>query len=233
MKRFYKLAEVQPAEGGFAIMLDGRGMRTPARAPLIVPTRALAEAMAAEWNAQGADLDIGAMVATGLANATIDQIAPDPAGFGKGLAAYGESDLLCYRAEGPDSLVAAQQIAWNPLLDWAERRYDVTFVLARGILFEAQPAGTITRLAQAVAACDPFLLGALSTLVTMSGSLVIGLAVLENAFPVGRLWDAAELDEIYQAGQWGEDELAAARRAARRVEFSAAARFARLLDDAG
>ena len=118
--------------------------------------------------------------------------------------------------------------AWNPLLDWAERRYDVSFALATGIVHVAQPDATITRLTAAVAACDPFVMTGLSTLVTMSGSLVCGLAILEQAFPVEHIWQASELDELWQARQWGEDEQAAARRTLRAEEFTAATRFVEL-----
>ena len=229
MKRFYKQADVAEVDGGYSVTLDGRSVRTPARALLAVPSRALAEAMAAEWNAQGEEIDPRSMVFTGLANGAIDQIAPDPISYGKGVAVYGESDLLCYRAESPSSLVAEQQAAWGPLLDWAARRYDVSFNLATGIVHVAQPGETVARLAAAVAACDAFQLAGLSTLVSMSGSLVIGLAVLEQAFPIDHLWQAAELDELYQVKQWGEDELAAKRRALRETDFAQAAEFLALL----
>lgn len=225
MKRFYKTAEVVAKDGGFAVTLDGRMVRTPAREQLVVPTAALADAIAAEWAAQDEEIDPRSMVMTGLANAAIDQIAPGKIAFGNDVAAYGESDLLCYRAEGPASLVQAQIAAWNPLLDWAERRHDVSFTLATGIIHVAQPEETITRLAAAVHGCDPFSLAGLSTLVTMSGSLVIGLACLEEAFPVEQLWRASELDEFWQAEQWGEDPLAAERRTLREQDFAAAARF--------
>lgn len=228
MKRFYKTAEYSAVDGGFAVTLDGRPVRTPAREPLIVPTAGLGEAIAGEWAAQGEEIDPRTMVMTGMANAAIDQIAPDPHAFAKGIAAYGESDLLCYRADSPGSLVQAQIAAWNPLLDWAERRHDVSFRLATGIIHVAQPDVTVEKLGQEVMGLSPFLLAGLSTLVTMSGSLVIGLACLEGAFPVETLWKAAELDELWQAEQWGEDALAAERRALREKEFAQAARFTEL-----
>lgn len=229
MKRFYKQADVAEVDGGYSVTLDGRSVRTPARALLAVPSRALAEAMAAEWNAQGEEVDPRSMVFTGLANGAIDQIAPDPISYGKGVAVYGESDLLCYRADSPSSLVTEQQQAWGPLLDWAQHRYDVAFAVATGIVHVPQPAETVARLAAAVAACDAFTLAGLSTLVTMSGSLVIGLAVLEKAFPIDQLWQASELDELFQARLWGEDELAAKRRALREVDFAQAAEYLALL----
>ena len=147
MKRFYKEATVGEEN---RILLDGRPVRTPGRAPLALPNAPLAEAIAEEWNAQGETIDPLAMRLTGLANAAIDRIAPDPAGFAAGLAAYGESDLLCYRAEGPAPLVARQAASWDPILAWARARYDVAFEIVSGILHKKQPAETVGRLAAAV-----------------------------------------------------------------------------------
>jgi chaperone required for assembly of F1-ATPase len=225
MKRFYKVATVAVLEGGFGINLDGRPLRTPARALLSVPGERLADAIADEWNAQGDEIDPGGMIMTGLSNAAIDQIAPDTASFAASVAAYGESDLFCYRAAGPDSLVQEQIKAWNPLLDWAERHFGISFNLATGIMHVAQSEATVERLSAEVMACDPFTLAGLSTLVTMSGSLVGGLAILEGAFAVKQVWIASELDELWQAKTWGEDVQAAQRRARRQSEFEEAARF--------
>jgi chaperone required for assembly of F1-ATPase len=225
MKRFYKEALVVSADSGHSIALDGRAVLTPARVLLEVPSHALAQAIADEWNAQGDKVDPASMVMTGLSNAAIDQVAPDPASFGAGIAAYGESDLLCYRAGTPPSLVAQQQREWNPLLDWAEQQFGIRFVLATGILHTPQPEATVRALADAVAACDAFTLTGLSTLVSMSGSLVCGLAVIAEAFPLDQIWAAAELDTLWQAQQWGEDEEASARHALRTAEFATAARF--------
>jgi chaperone required for assembly of F1-ATPase len=229
MKRFYKQAAARPAEGGHEIVLDGRPVMTPARRPLLVPSQALGEAVAAEWNAQGEKVDPRSMPFTGLANAAIDRVAPDPAAFARGLALYGESDLLCYRAEGPDALVAREAALWDPPLAWARRRFDVDFELVRGIIHRPQPPLTVDRLARAVAARTPFELAALSPLVTISGSLVIALALAEEAIDVDSGWDAATLDEAWQAEHWGEDREAAAALAARRREFDSAFRFLRLL----
>lgn len=228
MKRFYKDAAVVAGEGGHAVHLDGRPVRTPARAPLMLPTIALAQAVADEWRAQGESIDPAAMRATGLANAAIDRIAPDIAGFAAGIAAYGESELLCYRAEGPQALADRQAAAWDPLLDWARARYDITFRVTAGIVPVAQPPETLARLAAAVAALDPFTLAGLSVLVSIGGSLVCGLALIEGAADVESVWAATELDELWQAEQWGEDAHAAARRALRRAEFDAAAAFCRM-----
>jgi chaperone required for assembly of F1-ATPase len=169
------------------------------------------------------------MPLTGLANAAIDRVSPDPDAFAAGLAQYGESDLLCYRAEGPSALVARQSASWDPILAWARRRFDINFEVVTGIIHRPQPANTIAQLAQAVAARDAFELAALSPLVTISGSLVIALALAEEAIDLETAWAAATLDEAWQAERWGEDEEATARLEARRSEFEAAERFLRLL----
>jgi chaperone required for assembly of F1-ATPase len=229
MKRFYKEASARPAKGGWEILLDERTVKTPARAPLVVPTAALGEAIAAEWRAQEAKVDPRSMPLTGLANAAIDRVAPDPEDFARGLASYGESDLLCYRAEEPDLLVARQAERWDPLIAWARRRFDVDFELICGIIHRNQPANTLDRLGQAVAARSPFELAALSPLVTISGSLLIALALVEQAIDVETAWAAATLDESFQAEKWGEDREAAAALAARRRDFDAAYRFLTLV----
>lgn len=225
MKRFYKAAHVRDG----AVLLDERPVRTPARHKLALPTPALAEAVAAEWNAQGEEVDPRAMPLTGLANAAIDRVVPDKEAFAAGLALYGESDLLCYRADAPAALVARQAETWDPILAWARRRYDVDFATATGIVHRAQLAHTVAQLRQAVAAREPFELAALAPLVTISGSLLIALALAEEAIDRETAWAAATVDEAWQAERWGEDEEASARTALRRAEFEAAERFLRLL----
>lgn len=229
MKRFYKAASIRPEAGGVAILLDGRPVKTPARAALAVPTEELAEAIAAEWNGQGEEVDPRAMPLTGLANAAIDRAAPDPAAFAATLARYGESDLLCYRAEAPEPLVRRQAESWDPLLDWARRRYGIELATAAGVIHRPQPAGTVARLAEEVGSRDPFRLAALAPLVTISGSLIVALALAEGEIGREQAWAAATLDEAWQAEQWGEDELARAALEARRAEFDAAYLFLTLL----
>jgi chaperone required for assembly of F1-ATPase len=226
VRRFYKLAE---AGEDRAILLDGRPVRTPGRALLVAPTEALAEAIADEWNMQGDLIDPRAMPLTGLANAAIDRVAPDPEAFADGLAVFGESDLLCYRAEGPDSLAARQSEIWDPILAWAQQRYEIVFELAMGVIHMPQPPETVARLREAVASRDPFQLAGLSPLVTVSGSLIVALALAEGAISLDAAWAAATLDEQWQAEQWGEDEEAKAALANRRRDFAAAARFLALL----
>jgi chaperone required for assembly of F1-ATPase len=226
VRRFYEAATA--AEDG-RILLDGRPVKTPGRNDLTVPGALLAEAIADEWNAQAKKVDPRAMPLTGLANAAIDRVAPDPAAFASALAAYGESDLLYYRVEEPASLVARQATLWDPILAWAQQRYDAVFELALGVIHMPQPPETIARLGAAAAARDPFALAGLSPLVTISGSLLIALALAEGAIGLDAAWTAAMLDESWQAENWGEDAEAAAALAARRRDFVAAARFLSLL----
>jgi chaperone required for assembly of F1-ATPase len=229
MKRFYKNAAAVPGLGGVAILLDDRPVKTPGRHPLTVPTEELAEAIAEEWNGQGEDIDPRSMPLTGLANAAIDRVTPDTAAFAKALAGYGESDLLCYRAEGPQPLALRQAEQWDALLDWARHRFDIELETVCGVMHHPQPPGSVNRLAAAVAARDPFRLAGLSPLVTIGGSLVIALALAEGAISLDDGWAAATLDEAWQAEQWGEDALAAEALAARRRDFEAAYRFLTLL----
>jgi chaperone required for assembly of F1-ATPase len=223
VKRFWKQVTVD----GQGLALDGRPVRTPGRAALELPTPRLAEAVAEEWRTVGDEIDPRRMPLTGLANAAIDRI--DPATFAAGLAAYGESDLLCYRAEAPEPLVERQRAAWDPLLDWARSRYDVHFETVAGVIHRAQPAATVARLGEAVAALDAFRLAGLSPLVTVSGSLVAALAVLEGAVTPEAAWNATRVDEDWQAELWGEDDLATKARDAHRADFDAGARFLSLL----
>ncbi|MEO5641360.1 MAG: ATP12 family protein, partial [Sphingomicrobium sp.] len=166
---------------------------------------------------------------TGLANAAIDRVSPDPATFAAALAKYGEADLFCYRAATPPSLVARQAAEWDPLLAWARRRFDVDFVVTIGLLHVDQPETTVARLGQRVRALDAFRLAGLSPLVTISGSLVAALGVIEEAVALETAWAAVSLDELWQTEQWGEDAEATHAMANRRADFESAARFLALL----
>lgn len=229
MKRFWTKAEAVAENGGFAIRLDGKPVRTPRRSTLMLPTQVLADAVAAEWNAVGETLDPRAMPLTGLANAAIDIVAPDSAVFARGLAAYGEADLLCYRAESPAALVERQRAAWDPVLDWARTRYDAHFEIVAGIVHRLQPSATLARLGKAIAERAPSELAALSPVVTIGGSLILALALAERAFDPATIWDAMWVDEFWQEEQWGEDTLALEARATRRAEYDAAVGFLELL----
>jgi len=226
VKRFYKEATV---DAGGRILLDDRPVKTPGRADLAPPTAALATAITVEWNDAGETIDPRAMPLTGLANAAIDRIAPDTDAFARGLAIFGESDLLCYRAEGPAPLVARQAALWDPILGWARRRYDVDFEIAQGVIHRPQPPATIARLTHEMLARDAFTLAGLSPLVTISGSLVIALALVESGVDLDAAWAAASLDEQYQIDTWGSDAEAVAALAARRADFEAGWRFLSLL----
>ena len=229
MKRFYETVSVEPVAGGDAIRLDGRVVKTPARAELVLPTPALASAVAAEWAAQGDKVDPWSMPLTGLANAAIDKVAPDPAAFAQTITVYAESDVVCYRAEHPPALVGHQAEIWDPLIDWAQQRYNIEFEIVHGIIHQPQPEDTVERLSAAIREFGAFQLAALQPLVTISGSLVIALALAEGEIDGRAAFDAAHLDELWQVEQWGEDELARQSRDARSNDFRAAARFLGLL----
>lgn len=230
MKRFWKEAAVVEGHGGWGIELDGKSLRTPAREPLSVPTATLAQAISAEWNDVEDKVDPRGMPLTGLANASIDRIAPDRQAFAAGLARYAESDLACYRAKGPRELADRQGDSWDALLGWARRRFDVDFNTTSGILHVEQPAATVEQLAHAVGALDAFRLAGLSPLVTIGGSLIAALAVLEGAFEPEQAWEAVTIDERWQLEQWGSDKEAEVALENRRRDFLAAARFLELLD---
>jgi chaperone required for assembly of F1-ATPase len=229
VRRFYKEAALRSSGGGYEILLDGRPVKTPAKNALLLPSKPLGQAIVDEWNGQGEKIDPRSMPLTGLANAAIDRVEPDREAFAASLAAYGETDLLCYRAEGPASLVERQSERWDALIAWARHRFDVDFELICGIIHRPQPARTLEQLARAAAARDAFQLAALSPLVTISGSLVIALALTEGAIDLATAWAAACLDETWQAEQWGEDAEAAAVLENRHRDFAAAHQFLQLL----
>jgi chaperone required for assembly of F1-ATPase len=230
MKRFWTEVAVEREDGGWGIRLDGRPVKTPARSALVVPTETLAEAIADEWRSVEEEIDPRQMPLTGLANAALDRVAPDRKAFAEGLALYAEADLACYRAAGPSGLIARQERSWDELLGWARRRYDVDFAITPGLLHVMQPDATVERLSHAVAALDPFRLAGLSPLVTVGGSLVAALAVLEKALTPDQAWEAVSIDERWQLEQWGSDAEAERALENRRRDFFAAARFLELLD---
>lgn len=229
MKRFYTTVDVVAVAEGFGLTLDSRPVKTPMRLPLCVPFVALAEAVADEWRGQGEQIDPASMPLTGLANAAIDRVLPDSAGFAASLVAYADSDVLLYRAEEPEDLAQRQVAVWNPILDWAERRYGVEFVPVVGIVHRSQPPATLAKLAAALGGLEAFRLVAMQPLVTITGSLVIALALEQGALSDDAAWAASELDELYQVEHWGEDDLATKARQHRRESFTAALRFLRLL----
>jgi len=205
-KRFYKAADIIPAEGGgWSVVLDARPLRTPAKAPLVVPHQALARLIADEWGAQGARIDPETMPATRLANVVVDRVVPHQALIAAELAGYIGTDLVCYRAETPAGLVAVQCEHWDPMIDWARRRFDIHLVTTTGLLAVDQPPETVERLTRAIEAVDPWRLSVLHGAVTTAGSVIIGLALLEGASDAETAWAASQADEHYQISRWGED----------------------------
>jgi chaperone required for assembly of F1-ATPase len=233
MKRFWKNVAIVAEGDGWGVALDGRPVRTPARVPLAAPTRALGDAIAEEWRGAAETVDPRAMPLTGLLNAAIDRIAPDAQAFAAGLAAYGENDLLYYRAQEPPPLVDRQRAAWDPMLAWARGRYDVHFETIVGVMPRAQPERTIARLADAIAARTAYQLACLSPIVTVTGSLVLALALIEGAADAATVWRAARIDDDWQEEQWGADPLAVEAAEARRADFDSGVRFLALVGGAG
>ncbi|MEO1459225.1 MAG: ATP12 family protein [Pseudomonadota bacterium] len=230
MKRFWSETRVVAAEGaGFTVHLDERPIRTPGRAELALPTRALAEALAAEWDAQTETVDPRAMPLTRAANTAIDRVLPERAAVAAAIAEYGESDLLCYRAPYPDELAAEQAAGWDPLLDWAAEALGARLATGAGVMHVAQPPAAVAALAAAVGRLDPWGLTALHELVSISGSLVLGLAVLEGRLAPAAAWRLSRIDEDWNIREWGEDAEAAASAARREADFHAAARLLTLL----
>ena len=229
MKRFYKQVSVAPDGSGWRVLLDGKPIRTPAKAAQVVPSEALAQVMALEWSAQGEEIDPAAFIFRDMADYAIDVVARDPAAAAADLLRYAETDTLCYRAEAGEALHDRQSEVWEPLLRAAEVRWDVHFERVDGILHRPQPPATLARMAAVLAPLDAFPLGALTTLTTLTASLVIGLAALEPGANGETLWAAANLEEDWQAELWGKDAEALALRARRLAEFSAAMRFAGLV----
>ena len=220
-RRFYARAEVAEGEGGFAVLLDGRPVKTPARRTLAAPTRGLAEALAAEWEAQRDVVDPAKMPLTRLANSIIDGVADAPAAVAAEAEKYLASDLVCYRAEGPDGLVARQAGAWDPVIAWAREALGARFVVAAGMVFVVQPDAALAA-ARAALPRDPWRLGAFHAVTTLTGSALIALAVLNGRLGVEEAWRAAHVDEDWNMDFWGRDELALERRAARYAEMQAA-----------
>jgi chaperone required for assembly of F1-ATPase len=225
-RRFYTDVGIEEHDSGYAIMLDGRAVRTPARRPLVVPVRTLAEALAAEWHAQAEFIDPARMPLTRLANTIIDGVADSPAAVAADVAKYLAFDLICYRAEGPDRLVARQSAAWDPVLGWAQTALGAHFMPMQGLAVGAQPAPALA-VAAAVIPCqppyDPWRLGGLHAATTLTGSALIALALASGALSLEAAWAAAHIDEDWNMEQWGRDELALERRGFRFAEMQAAA----------
>jgi chaperone required for assembly of F1-ATPase len=229
MRRFWKDVSLEQGTYGHGIRLDGRPLKTPKKADLYLPTRPLADAVVAEWQAVAETIDPAQMPMTGFANAAIDHVAPDRAKFAGSIATYAESDAFCYRADEGDALSIKQAEVWDPWLDWARGRYDVSFTLVRGVMHQSQPEATLEKLRAAVVARGTFELAAMAKLAHLAGSLVAVLAIVERAGQPDQLWSAVCLEELWQEELWGSDHWAQKNRADREAEFMAAARFLELL----
>lgn len=227
-KRFWKEASVGEVDGGFTILLDGRTVKTPAKAAMVMPTRVMAEAAAAEWQAQEDEVLPLTMPVTRSANAAIDKVAIQHGEVADMLAAYGGTDLLCYRADSPQELIERQAKAWQPLLDWAEAELNAPLRVASGVIHVDQPEASLKNLSREVHALSNFELAAFHDLVAMSGSLVIGFAIIRGFAPAENLWQVSRLDETWQEEQWGVDEEAADLAETKRVQFLHADRFFRM-----
>lgn len=224
-RRFYNDVAVTPEHG---IALDGKPIRTPKKVPLVLPTDALAQAVAAEWQAQGDKIDPRTMLMTKLANTAIDRMRPERARILAEIEDYAASDLVCYRAERPPDLVKRQAAHWNPVIDWATFTLDAPFESIPGVMHRPQPPEAIQIVGAALAGMNNFEIAALHNVMTLTGSALIALMLARGALSPDTAWSAAHVDEDYQIENWGEDEEAAERRAARHKEFLACCRFLEL-----
>jgi chaperone required for assembly of F1-ATPase len=230
MKRFYKEAAVVEADGDFSVTLDGRNIRTPAKAGLISPNRALADAIAVEWNAQGDEVDVESMSMMKFVSTAIDRVQPRRNAVVDQISAYANTDLLCYRAERPDDLVAMQNGAWQPLLDWCGDAYGAKLKTTMGVIPIDQDAGALSAVKDVVATHDDFALAALHELTTVSGSVVIALAVTAGRLSAADAADASQIDDTFQAEKWGYDKEAADNLAGRRQCLESATAYYTLLE---
>ncbi len=228
MKRFFKDVTLGQHEGGWQVLLDGRGVKTAAKAAQLAPTRALSEALAAEWAAQGEEIVPASFPLRDLADYAIDIAGPTRSAVIPAVLRFAESDTLCYRAEPDEALFGRQSQVWEPLVTAAEARWQVRFLRISGVIHHAQPPETLARLEAALDELDGFDLAALHTLASLAASLIIGMAALDPDADGEALWQASELEEIWQAELWGSDAEAEARAAHRFATFTAAMRFARL-----
>ncbi len=224
-KRFWKTANATACDDGYTVLLDTRTVKTPAKANLTVPTMAMAEAIAAEWDAQEKVPDPATMPVTRGANAAIDKVRRQRDEVIALLAEYGDSDLLCYRAAGPEELITQQSAGWDPMLDWAADKLGARLFVGEGVMHVPQTTLALEKLKAEVAAFDDFGLAAVHDLISLSGSLILALAITKDAISVEKAWALSRIDEHWQIAQWGADEEAAAVEATKRAAFFDAARF--------
>ncbi|MBU1212329.1 MAG: ATPase [Alphaproteobacteria bacterium] len=229
-KRFYKTVRVAERSGGdevceWQLLLDARAVRTPGKALVAVPSQRLAEALAEEWRAQVGRIDPATMPLTKIVNSAIDGVRGREAEVAADIVAFAGSDLLCYRAEAPDDLVAMQAVAWDPVIEWARDAFGARFILAQGVMPVEQPQATLDAFAAELRDVDALKLCALHVMTTLTGSALLALAHARGVLSAEAAWDAAHVDEDFQIAQWGADEEAAERREKRWAEFWAARRM--------
>lgn len=224
-KRFWTESAVVNADGGFTVELDGRRVKTPAKAALVLPTHAMATEVAAEWDAQEKVVDPASMPFTRSANASIDKVRHQHVEVADMLADYGDSDLLCYRATHPQELQHRQAEQWDPALDWAANALSARLMPVAGVLHQPQPEVALTALRQRVHGLSDFQLAAFHDLVSLSGSLILGFATAENWKPAEEIWQISRLDELWQIAQWGHDDEAYALAESKKAAFLHAKRF--------
>jgi chaperone required for assembly of F1-ATPase len=222
LRRFYKTATVGEEGGAFNILLDGKPVKTPARRPLAAPERSIAEAIASEWQAQGETIDPATMPLTRLANSIVDGVTARTEEVVADIGKYFESDLIFYRADAPQALVRRQGEHWDPILAWATDALGARFMLAEGVMHVRQPENAIRAAREALPA-EPWSVGALHSVTTLTGSALLALALRDAFRDPEAVWAAAHVDEDWNMEQWGRDEIALQRRDARRAEFDAAA----------
>lgn len=229
IKRFYKDSTTQAAEGGYAVLLDGKSIKTPGGRAMVVPTATLAEAVAEEWRAQEEQVRPSSMPLTQLASTALDRVEPERPHITAQLMNYAGTDLLCYRAESPADLVVRQTATWQPLLDWAAQALDAPLVTTTGLAAVEQPAHALGALEGHLNGMDVWRLTAVQSSAAAMGSLILALALAEGRLEPDTAYEASQLDETYQIEQWGEDWEAADRRAALKADIQAAGRFLALL----
>jgi chaperone required for assembly of F1-ATPase len=223
-KRFYQDASLEPKEGGYALVLDGRLAHTPRRSPLILPHLALAQRLATEWNAQKEIIDPRLMPLTRLVNVALDAVANEMASVREEITKYAASDLIFYRANTPDELIKAQEKAFDPILHWAQQRYEIALNVTSSVTHIAQEPAFLDAITRDMAAIHaPLVLSGVHVMMTLTGSALMALAVMHRVVSVDSAWWAAHVDEFYQERMWGKDDEALARRAGRWIEFEAAA----------
>lgn len=228
-KRFYKQASFEALEGGFAITLDGRVVKTPAKSPLLIPYEKLAKAVAEEWDAQETHIDPAVMHLTRLANTAVDRVSVQRSYVLEELARFGDTELLCYRAENPTELIRLEAEKWNPLLDWAAKELKAPFKTTSGVLHVEQPDAAKKAVEAALAEVPDFALAGLHNVISLTGSIILGFAILRGRLEAEEAFELAHVDETYQSALWGEDSEAQERLALRRIELEQSAFYLTLL----